>query len=247
MHFLSSRQPRPSGLLATLLLYSPLASVAAVDVLYGHSKPAQNILKLPAHQVCPVFANGLTSTSFPWTHNPTCFEAFTHNGDEDKKETFCTYTNSRFANDRGISIITTPEVATQYLLESFSHEDQEDRGQELYEARETENRGTGLFAKKKAQPGETLILKHPVVIITRDLLHGRAREERHKLLELAVQQLPEKTRKTFLGLSKSRGGFELDDVMQTNAMGLRLGEADVVGHLGVVPEASRINHSCRPK
>jgi hypothetical protein len=238
MSFLPSRQFSSSSLLTSIFLYFPFASVTATLVLYGHSTPVQDLLKLPREQTCPVFTNELTSTSFPWTYNPPCIVAVLPDGDESSKETFCVYTNGRFANNRGISIITTPDVATPYLLESFSHEDQEDRGEELYEARESAGRGVGLFTKEKVKAGQTVILKHPVVIISRGLLHGRAREERHRLLELAVKQLPEKTTKEFLGLAKSRGGFELDDIVQTNAMGMRLGEADQVGHLGVVPEAS---------
>jgi hypothetical protein len=238
MSFFSSRKFTRTGILASFFLYSTFASVAAVQVLYGHSTPVKDILKLPREQTCPVFLNELTSTSFPWTFNPTCVDAIPDGGDGSSKETFCVYSNNRFANNRGISIITTPEVATDYLLESFSHEDQEDRGQEVYEARETEGRGVALFAKEKVEAGQTVILRHPVLIISRSLLHGRARAERHRLLELAIKQLPEKTTKEFLGLAKSRGGFELDDVVQTNAMGMRLGEADTVGHLGVVPEAS---------
>lgn len=238
MSFFRSRQFSTSRLLTSIFLYSPFASVTATIVLYGHSQPVQDVLKLPREQTCPVFLNDLTSTSFPWTHNPTCFDTTLPGGDESSKDTFCVYTNGRFANNRGISIITTPGVATEYLLENFSHEYQEDRGEELYEAREIDGRGVGLFAKEKVKAGQTVILRHPVVIISRNLLHGRAREERHRLLELAVKQLPEKTMKQFLGLAKSRGGFELDDIAQTNAMGMRLGDADTVGHLGVVPEAS---------
>lgn len=238
MTFPRSRQFSTSRLLTSVLLYSPFASVTAVQVLYGHSTAVQNALKLPREQTCPVFRNELTSTSFPWTYNPTCFDAALPGTDGASKETFCVYSNGRFANNRGISIITTPSVATEYLLESYSHEYQEDDGEELYEAREIEGRGIGLFAKEKVKAGQTVILRHPVVIISRDLLHGRAREERHRLLELAIKQLPEKTTKKFMGLAKSRGGFELDDLVQTNAMGMRLGDADTVGHLGVVPEAS---------
>ncbi|KAF2743525.1 SET domain-containing protein [Sporormia fimetaria CBS 119925] len=241
---LTARRPSLPKILAAAILSSRWASVTAIDVLYGHSNRVQNILELPLHQTCPVVSNGLTSTSFPWTHNPTCVQASMPDGET--RETFCVYTNSRFANGRGISIVTTPEVATSYLLESFSHEDQEDHGQELYESRVTKERGTALFSTKSVKAGDSLILKHPNVIVTRNILHPFAREERHRLLDLAVAQLPEKTTKTILGLAKSRGGFPLDDIVQTNAMGMRLGEVDGVGHLGVVPEASRINHSCRP-
>lgn len=152
------------------------------------------------------------------------------------KETYCVYTNSRFANGRGISIITTPEVATSYVAESYSHEDQEDRGQEIYVMRESSAHGIGTFAKESVKAGDTVMAKHPVLLITRGMLHGGAREERHRLLELAVQQLPEKTTQSLLMLAKSRGGHDLDDIMQTNAIGMRL--LNGAAHLGLVPEVA---------
>lgn len=258
--------PRNSrnSLFSTLLLCSRLASVSAVFVLYGHSSPVQDLLQISPNQVCPVASDGLTSTSFPWTHNPTCIQATVPGGDGPKQETFCVYTNSLFANGRGISLITTPDVATSYVLESFSHEDQEDREPLPYKARETDDRGIGLFAKEKIKAGETIMLKHPVLVIAKDALDSPSRKERHRLLKVAVGQLPEKTRDALLALAKSRGGHELDDIVQTNSVGMRIG--DGVRHLGVVPEASvsvmayhvicvacllielkRINHDCRPK
>lgn len=153
------------------------------------------------------------------------------------------YTSSRFANGRGISLVTTPEVATSYLLESFSNEDQEDRGQEAYQARQTNDRGIGLFATKKLQAGESLAIKHPVLLVARDLLRNVTREQRQRLLEIAIKQLPQKTTDLVLALATSRGGNVYDDIVQTNSKGMSLGH---VSHLGVVPETARVNHACRP-
>lgn len=78
------------------------------------------------------------------------------------------------------------------------------------------------------------MLKHPVLIVSTEVLHPKAREERHKLLELAVGQLPERTRERVMGLAKVRGGHELDDVLQTNA--ISLGAMGGAPHLALVPE-----------
>lgn len=242
MTFLSTLRPSKTTFLAALLLSSYLPSIAAeVAYLYGHSSPIPNILTLPREQTCPVFTDGLTSTSFPWTHNPTCLNAHTSDSSGGWKiETFCVYTNSRFANNRGISLITTPEVATEFVLESFSHEDNEDRGQEVYEARETPDRGIGLFSKRTIKAGESIVVKHPVLIINRDVLVEELEYARLRLLDLAVRQLPVQTVKALKALAKSRGTREWDDLVQTNAMGMKLGERSV-GHLGVVPEAAVSN------
>jgi hypothetical protein len=218
-----------------------LLSVSAIEVLYGHSNSVKNILELSPNQECPVTVDGLTSTSFPWTHQPTCLEV--ELSGSSSQETFCVYTSSRFANGRGISFITTPEVATAYLLESFSNEDQEDRGRLPYEARESGDRGIGLFATRKLRAGEALTAKHPVLLVARELLYNVTREQRQRLLEISIKQLPQKTTDLVMGLAKSRGGNVYDDIVQTNAKGMRLGQAS---HLGVVPETARVNHACRP-
>jgi hypothetical protein len=238
----------PSSLLTALLLTTLLSPTTAETILYSHTTPALHILKTDPNQTCPVRADGLTSTSFPWTHNPTCLYArlpstFNTNNTsakkEREKEIFCVYTNSLFANGRGISFITTPEVATHFTADSFSHADQEERGGGLWETRETTDRGIGSFTKeKRVEAGESFMVKHPVLLISRDLLHADAREERHVLLERAMKQLPTKTERVVRGLAKSRGGDELDDVVQTNAVGMRIGPGEGSGHLGVVPEVA---------
>jgi hypothetical protein len=236
----------PFSPLTALLLTTLLVPTTAETILYSHTTPALHILKTDPNQACPVRADGLTSTSFPWTHNPTCLYArlpstFNTNntGAKKEKEIFCVYTNSLFANGRGISFITTPEVATHFTADGFSHADQEERGGGLWETRETTDRGIGSFTKeKRVEAGESLMVKHPVLLISRDLLHADAREERHVLLERAMKQLPAKTERVVRGLAKSRGGDELDDVVQTNAVGMRIGPGEGSGHLGVVPEVA---------
>jgi hypothetical protein len=240
MSFFLLRRSRSLGLCWGFLLLLRFTSVTAEHfVLYGHCEPVPDILTFPRDQVCPRVQDGITSTSFPWTHNPTCINTKVRQGSGLKKETLCVYSNSRFAHGRGISLITTPEVATEYVLESFSHEDQEDRGNLLYEARQTEDRGMGLFATKQIRAGDSIMVKHPVLIIARDAWES-PREDRHRLLEIAVQQLPEKTTKRFLDLAKSRGGFKLDDIVQTNSKRTRLGEIE---HLAIVPEAAVSTYS----
>jgi hypothetical protein len=225
-----------SALLTSLFFSTFQFTVAEVVYLYGHSEPVLHLTQLSPKQVCPVNTDGITSTSFPWTHNPTCIDVKVPSNVASPKETFCVYTNSLFAGGRGISLITTPEVATSYVLESFSHEDQEDRGELPYEARATTNRGIGLFAKQEIAAGDSLMVKHPVLIMAKYLVDERLRKEREGLLKIAVGQLPEKTTRAFRNLAKSMGGDVLDDVVHTNSIGMKIGGD--VPHLGVVPEAA---------
>lgn len=227
--------------LVALCIYSSLATATTDPYELFHiasSAPIQELLTHPTSRICPVAQDGITFDTFPWTHNPTCVHAVIPSGvGSGQHQDFCTYTNSVFASGRGISIVTTPEVAASLTAESFAPFEQELEGPPvLYEARETEDRGIGLFAKQRIEAGTTLILKHPILFVARDVLNTPSRSRRQLLLETAIEQLPEKTRNLFLGLAKSRGGPEINDVIQTNSMGMKFEEG--TGHLGVVPEAA---------
>ena len=255
-------------LVSVLILRSATVS-AEWTILYGHSEPTKNVLQLPQNQECPVFVDDLTSTSFPWTWEPTCIEIVLPSFNAspkttelraskkgEKKETFCVYTSTHFANGRGISMVTTPAVATSYVLESFSRDFQDDAalrngGQMAYETKGTAGKGTGLFATRIIKAGDEIMEKHPTLLIHRALIAEGLLKERVGLLRIAIRQLPEETAKRFRALAKSRGGDEIDDIVATNGMGIRLGEGQgwekkgtkgVVAsgerHLGVVSEAA---------
>lgn len=182
----------------------------------------------------------MTFDTFPWTHNPTCVHAVIPSGvGSGQHQDFCVYTNAAFASGRGISIITTPEIAASLTAESFAPYEKELEGPILYEARETDGRGIGLFATQDIAAGTTLILKHPVLFVAREALNTPSRTRRQLLLSKAIEQLPEKTREMFLNLARSRGGPEINDIIQTNSMRMKF--EDGTGHLGVVPEAAVCN------
>jgi hypothetical protein len=223
--------------LFALLLRSPILLVIA-ELFQTASSPAiQELLTHPPSRICPVAQDGFTFDTFPWTHNPTCVQAVLPNGvGSGQHQNFCVYTNAVFASGRGISIVTTPEIAASLTAESFAPYEEELDGPVLYEERETDGRGIGLFAKNEIEAGTTLISKHPVLFVAREALSTPSKTRRQLLLMKAVEQLPEKTRKMFLDLAKSRGGPEINDIIQTNSMGMKF--EDGTGHLGVVPEAA---------
>ncbi|KAF2189040.1 SET domain-containing protein, partial [Zopfia rhizophila CBS 207.26] len=194
-------------------------------------------------QISLATRNGVPCKSFSWTHDPTCFMPVFHKNKSYVAE-FCVYTNAVFANGRGISLITTPEVVASFSASYPSMEYKEHENQALYESRQTGDRGVGLFANQPITAGSTYMRNAPVLVIARDALSSLSRTERHILLTKAIKQLPKGTQDLFMNLAKSRGGHEIDDIVQTNSKGLR--SPDHVGHLGVVPEAARINHACRP-
>jgi hypothetical protein len=223
--------------LVVFLLHSHIIFVAAELFETASSHAIQELLTHPPSNTCLVAQDGLTIDTFPWTHNPTCVQAVLPNGvGSGQHQDFCVYTNAVFASGRGVSIITTPEIAASLTAESFVQYEEELDGPVLYEERETDGRGIGLFANQDIEAGTTLIMKHPVLFVAREALSTPSKTRRQLLLGKAVEQLPERTRTMFLNLAKSRGGPEINDIIQTNSMGMKF--EDGTGHLGVVPEAA---------
>ncbi|XTI87276.1 hypothetical protein V2W45_1485832 [Cenococcum geophilum] len=111
----------------------------------------------------------------------------------------------------------------------------------LYISQELPGRGIGLFASRIIESGEVIMGSPTVIILVKDALDVPLRDERHALLRKAVLQLPAgllSTQTQIRALAKSRGGAEIDDIIQTNSITQSCDE---------VPEVARINHDCCPK
>ncbi|OCL02486.1 SET domain-containing protein, partial [Glonium stellatum] len=158
----------------------------------------------------------------------------------------CLFTNTHFRFGRGISFVTTPEIAIE-ITRSYEFSDYErlpPSEPPPYRAEELLGRGIGLLANRTIKSGETVMGNPPVIVLMQKALDTLEREQRYALLHKAVGQLPEQTQTQIRALAKSRGGDEIGDIVQTNSIGQSYGKG--VRHLSIVPEAARINHDCRP-
>ncbi|KAH7355791.1 hypothetical protein BKA66DRAFT_502655 [Pyrenochaeta sp. MPI-SDFR-AT-0127] len=251
----SRKRLLPIDLLLSALLYS---STASAELFYTASSPVVQdgfINKSPS--ICPVAQDGYTSNNFPWTHNPICADAVLPNPDGEGlgiQKTFCTYSNAEFNNGRGISFVVSPEVAATITSETFGQSVgglDGQLGEELgmWEVKKTSEKGKGLFAKKNIAaifPGESLIVKTPVLFIAKELLAASPTTETSSVLNAAIKQLPKKTRETVLSLDRTRGK-EVEGLILTNGITVKWPWADEVPELlAVTPEVARINHACRP-
>ncbi|KAF1958018.1 SET domain-containing protein [Byssothecium circinans] len=214
----------------------------------GLSPSIQDPLTNPPPTTCPVAQDGTTSNTFPWSTNPTCVQAVLPTSEDSGhlgvRRQFCVYTNIFFNSGRGISLVTTPEVAAELTREVFQDYETPIPGLTPWTQKAVEGKGEGLFAEREIEAGETLILKSPVLFVMREALSTPSRSRRHLLLETAVRQLPERTREMVRGLSRRGGGYEIEDVVNVNAVRVKVWDGS--SHLVVVPEAARINHACRP-
>lgn len=236
-------KPRPHSLcvpyaaLFPLLVALAAASPTEPDPI-GQSPQIQDGIQVRAPTTCPVLQDGATSTTFPWTHVPTCLPLILpvseHGG---RHNTYCVYTNAAFNDGRGISIVTSPESAAELASEVWETGLGRGRAEEgQWEAREMEEKGVGLIAKRPVDSGETVILESPVVVVGREVLGSVSHSRRRVLLEKAVEQLPEPTRDMVMALSRRGGESEIEDIVNVNAVGAKVW--DGMSHLIMVPEAA---------
>ncbi|KAL5435987.1 hypothetical protein PMIN05_006962 [Paraphaeosphaeria minitans] len=227
----------PHAALFSLFFASAASSPTEPDPI-GQSPQIQDGLRLRAPTTCPVVQDGRTSTTFPWTHAPTCvplvLAAEEHTG---RRDTYCVYTNAAFNDGRGVSIVTGPESAAELASEVWETGLGRGRAEGgMWQAREVGGKGLGLFAERPIDSGETIIFESPVLVVSRKVLGSVSHSRRKMLLEKAVGQLPQRTRDMVMALSRRGGESEVEDIVNVNAVGAKVW--DGTSHLIVVPEAA---------
>ncbi|KAE9372469.1 SET domain-containing protein [Stipitochalara longipes BDJ] len=186
----------------------------------------------------------------PWTHIIRCIES--PDDDYGKPQTFCLYTRAASGSRRECSIVTTRTLAEKLALEELGEHNQGAKGTTEalnstlpdFETRAIKGRGIGTFATTNIEAGQVIFTDSPIFITLRDALDLLPRVERQEMQWRGVLQLSGDGQRVFRNLSKSRGGDEIDDILQTNALGLSLGGKQ--GYLALMPQVARINHACRP-
>lgn len=181
----------------------------------------------------------------PWSQRPICTHVL-----ESIEDKLCIYTSSWFSNGRGISIFTTPSLAAQFAsLPAFTdqsalvtHNINVNTG--IWRAESIPSKGIGMIANRP------LVFKDRVTVYTPAFLAYLESElgtlEREKWWRLAIEQLPEKTKKDFLGLTTVYGDerVQVQDIVKANTFQVEVGGGN---HLAVFPETSRLNHACNAK
>lgn len=179
----------------------------------------------------------------PWSHAPVCTELLQGLGSK-----LCVYTNASFSNGRGISIFTTPKIAEDFanlpaFLDAAAMDDINVSSGAWY-TQELPGKGVGMLAKKTLKFGDRVTAYTPALLA---YLEGELSTlEREKYFRLAVSQLPDATRDSFLQLATVYGDprIRVQDIVKANTFQL---EAGGQNHLAVFPETSRLNHACAPK
>lgn len=184
--------------------------------------------------------NAKSATSYsPWTHKPKCTPR------DQANETYCIYTDSEFANGRGISFFTSPSIAKRVLeLPAFTepgiHDDvntsTETEGSP-WEVRNIPGRGNGLFATRTLYRGDRILASTPVGVFQSDAFLSDY-QVGYKHLDFAFQQLAKPTREKIMRMATHKQGHRIMERINTNAFA---GDFEDSPHFLLYPETGVSN------
>ncbi|TGO38006.1 hypothetical protein BHYA_0084g00380 [Botrytis hyacinthi] len=200
-----------------------------------------------------------SSTPSPWQYSPLCSNI---TSTSPKTPQFCVYTSTTFASGRGISLLTTPKIASKIAsLPGFTSSLP---FQPLYnssnpapfEIRQLPGRGMGVIATRPIKRG-TILFAYPTIGIYHNSAFPRSHnsssssspQNHTSLFSLSATQLPPSTSNLLYSLAAHEPLCQLHNSegiigrLNTNTFG-----EDFLGqeHSIVVPETARLNHDCRP-
>jgi len=195
----------------------------AITDTEGEDKPRSRPVPFPRNM-----------TLSPLWMKPTCRTTASQN------ETFCVFTYAEFAEGRGISLLTTPDIA-EHITDRFAPELTEginDVSNPPFERREMPGKGVGLVAKQDIQRGHLVHAHTPLVLFNR----GAERMEegdRIALQQLAVDQLPKSSRELFMDLMGHDETLDrVDAIINTNAFQVELDDDIPELHNAILPETA---------
>ena len=181
---------------------------------------------------------------WPWSYSPICIAPL-----PSTQLPLCIYTSTTFASGRGITVVTTPEVAAHlaslppFTTPSVLDTDETNKPNGLWFTSSIPHKGTGTLALHNLQP-QTQILRYTPAFLAY-LEADLATLDREALWSLAISRLPPSTRSSFLSLTTIYGDprVRTQDITKANTFQLSISGSN---HLAIFPEPSRLNHDCAP-
>ncbi|KAI0419189.1 hypothetical protein F5X98DRAFT_335466 [Xylaria grammica] len=166
-----------------------------------------------------------------WSASPDCFDEY------------CVYTNNDFFG-KGTSLITTAsnhQRIAQIQIPETVFKSSYDKARIV----EIPGKGNGLVATRAIRRGERIMAARPALLVHRDAFSELPIEDMYYLMDMAVNNLPKPRKESYLAQTGTMGGHKITDILFTNSFQVGLGDYDSF-HYGNFPEASVLNHDCRP-
>jgi hypothetical protein len=172
----------------------------------------------------------------PWASYPHCTILESAEGQENK---LCIYSSPSFNQARGLSLITTPEVAASLVkaLENptsadrsrrylSTQDDSETHDEIPYVVKQVPGKGIGVIATRDIRKFELIMTGFPAMIVDDQLFPSlekrRPYPESQRLFQRALLQLTDQHRFLSLARGKPRGLHVVDDIIRTNAFGMTI-------------------------
>ncbi|KAK0707810.1 hypothetical protein B0H67DRAFT_647952 [Lasiosphaeris hirsuta] len=223
----------------------------AAAVLQCSNNPAGPLSPLASHTACPLPVDddeALKSGVWgPWSYPPVCMRPKNKSGPK-----LCAFTVSSLRGGGGMSIVTTPRVASNLAKAVRDPEIawlEKQRGSRFmtdrpkpYEVKGLPGKGLGVVAVEPIKKDQVVMVALPLLLQLADTNLWDYRDV-FRLLQEASTQLPRREKQALLQMAKRGRGYIVDDIMKTNSFQVTI---DGVSHSGLYPEVSRINHECRP-
>ncbi|GAP84811.2 putative het domain protein [Rosellinia necatrix] len=156
---------------------------------------------------------------------------------------YCVYTNTKFFGN-GISLVTTApnhrrvsQIQVPELTLKSRHEN--------IRTVEIPAKGRGLVATRTIRRGERIMAMGPALLVHRNAFRELEPDDLYYLMDMAVNSLPKSRKEGYLAQAGTMGGHKITDILFTNSFQIALGDPDGL-HYGNFPEASLLNHDCRP-
>ncbi|KAH8591234.1 hypothetical protein B0O99DRAFT_632945 [Bisporella sp. PMI_857] len=254
------------GCLATAsLLSGPMAEISSSNLNIAYSNSLQNNStcsaiggkndyfiqnRLRSFGICHSRTQPLPSvidvpSISPWKYPISCTTNATIR--------FCTYSSPKFANNRGLSVLTKPEIANKISkYKSVQRPSTRDPFRAFpppFEIKELPGRGLGVIANRTIERGERLFAHAVMGIFHNDAFlaeHEPSYREHEDLFHDAIDQLPLDSNELFWDLTSHEETLGINRVigrLNTNTFAANFGGE---GHSVIVPETARMNHDCRP-
>lgn len=241
----------PPSIVRWLACFIPGAFSISVLDLAGHclrstplstnlacsSKGTSDLLSIISQQNAFQISVDSSAHFFPWSYQPVCTSLLGSVGSE-----LCVYTNASFSSNRGISIFTTPKIASEFsallpfqdaaALDGINENGEYSRP---WYTKPLEGKGMAMLARHKLMRKDSITAYTPVLLVYMEQELSMLSKE--KLLRTAINQLPPKTRKAYLALSTIYGDPDLivQDILKANTFEIEIGG---VMHLALIPEVS---------
>ena len=255
----SSLHPSSQEVLDVPFRYNPLPALTN-HTCHSHF----GITPLKHEQICSAqsapkakFPNKTTQRKEPahyktssWPVENDCIEVESTDEDEDEgglHTNFCSYTDPSFSRGRGMTVITTPEIAERLYKNSsaFTQPVPDDVNVEVnppYYLKSIPGRGVGVIVNKTLNRGDVIFKYTPVLVLHADIFEMMDSKARMELQRKSIESLPPASRDMFMALHGHFGGDEIEDRINTNAFQIELGEDkdddDEEMHYIILPETA---------